>query len=369
MFNKCFQDRIVLVTGHTGFKGSWLSIWLRELGARVVGFSLEPPSDPSNFEATGLKEKVSHVHGDIREIGPLSAAFREYRPEFVFHLAAQPILRLSYEEPKLTFDTNLGGTINVLEAVRSSPSVKVLINITSDKCYENKEWTWGYRENDAMGGHDPYSASKGCAELAFSAYLRSFFSQTASSGKSIGAASVRAGNVFGGGDWAKDRLLPDCIRALSARQTVGIRSPNAVRPWQHVLEPLSGYLWLAALLNKDAARYSGGWNLGPEDDSHLTTVKLVERLIHYWGEGSWRDLSVEDPPHEARLLKLNCDKAHAELKWRAVLSVDEGLEMTADWYKKFYNRGHQESMYSVCVDQIREYSERASKKALAWTAD
>lgn len=200
MFKNIYKNRVVLVTGHTGFKGSWLSIWLRELGAHVVGFSLEPPSEPSNFIATRLKNKISHLHGDIREIDQLSAAFREYQPEFVFHLAAQPLVRLSYEEPKLTFDTNLGGTVNVLEAVRSSPSVKVLINITSDKCYENKEWTWGYRENDPMGGHDPYSASKGCAELAFNAYLRSFFAQNASSGKSIGAASVRAGNVIGGGE-------------------------------------------------------------------------------------------------------------------------------------------------------------------------
>jgi CDP-glucose 4,6-dehydratase len=268
----------------------------------------------------------------------------------------------------LTFDTNLGGTVNVLEAVRSSPSVKALINITSDKCYENKEWTWGYRENDPMGGHDPYSASKGCAELAFSAYLRSFFAQNVSSGKSIGAASVRAGNVIGGGDWGKDRLLPDCIRALSSSQPIGIRSPKSIRPWQHVLEPLSGYLWLGALLKEDPFRYSGAWNLGPEDDSHMTTVELVERLIHYWGEGSWQDLSVQNAPHEAKLLKLNCDKAHAELQWRAVLNLDEGLRMTADWYNKYYNLNSTGDMYPVCIDQIREYSDRATLKALPWTA-
>jgi CDP-glucose 4,6-dehydratase len=368
MFKNCFQNNTVLVTGHTGFKGSWLSIWLRELGAQVVGFSLEPPSDPSNFVATGLKSRIINLHGDIREIGQLTPAFREYQPEFVFHLAAQPLVRLSYDEPKLTFDTNLGGTINVLEAVRSSPSVKVLINITSDKCYENKEWTWGYRENDPMGGHDPYSASKGCAELAFAAYLRSFFTQNVSSGKRIGAASVRAGNVIGGGDWGKDRLLPDCIRALSSGQPIGIRNPRSIRPWQHVLEPLSGYLWLGALLKEDPFRYSGGWNLGPEDDSHITTVGLVERLIRYWGEGSWRDLSNKDAPHETKLLKLNCDKAHAELQWRSILNLDEGLRLSADWYKKYYDSGSMDDMYSVCADQIREYSSRASRKALAWTA-
>jgi len=366
MFKNTYKNRVVLITGHTGFKGSWLSIWLRELGANVVGFSLEPPSDPSNFIATRLKNKITHLHGDIREIDQLSAAFREYQPEFVFHLAAQPLVRLSYEEPKLTFDTNLGGTINVLEAVRSTPSVKVLVNITSDKCYENKEWTWGYCENDPMGGHDPYSASKGCAELAFSAYLRSFFAQNASSGKSIGAASVRAGNVIGGGDWGKDRLLPDCIRALSSRQPIGIRSPNSVRPWQHVLEPLSGYLWLGALLKEDPFRYSGAWNLGPEDDSHMTTVDLVERFIHYWGEGSWQDLSVKDAPHEAKLLKLNCDKAHAELHWHSVLTIDECLQMTADWYKGFYRENQNKDVYSLCVEQLHTYMDKAAEKNMYW---
>lgn len=369
MFKNCYQNRTVLVTGHTGFKGSWLSIWLKQIGADVVGFSLEPPSEPSNFEATGLKEYVTHINGDIREIDQLSAALLNYQPEIVFHLAAQSIVRRSYEEPKVTFDTNLGGTINVLEAVRLSPSVKVLINVTSDKCYENKEWIWGYRENDPMGGQDPYSSSKGCAELAFSAYLRSFFASKASLGLRIGAASVRAGNVFGGGDWAKDRLLPDCIRALSNHQPVGLRSPTSVRPWQHVLEPLSGYLWLAALLEDDPDRYSGAWNMGPEDDSHMTTERLVERLIRYWGEGSWQDVSAENPPHEAHVLRLNCDKAHAELQWHPILSIDEGLKMTTDWYKRFYNFGSKEELYSLCVDQILEYSERASQKAIPWAVD
>ena len=359
MFKNIYRDKVVLVTGHTGFKGSWLSIWLKELGAQVVGFSIEPPSDPSNFVETRLRERISHVHGDIREIDQLSAAFHEYQPEFVFHLAAQPLVRLSYEEPKLTFDTNFGGTVNVLEAVRLSPSVKVLINITSDKCYENKEWIWGYRENDSMGGCDPYSASKGCAELAFNAYLKSYFIN-------IGAASVRAGNVIGGGDWGKDRLVPDCIRDLNKHQPIGIRNPYSVRPWQHVLEPLSGYLWLGALLSQEPAQYSGVWNFGPEDASHTTTVKLVERFIHYWGEGSWQDLSVKDASYEAKLLKLNCDKAHAELKWRSILSLDEGLKMTVDWYKRCYNF---DSMYPVCAEQIREYANRAQIKSLLWAED
>lgn len=334
-----------------------------------MGYSLEPPSDPSNFVASRLENKISHIHGDIRDIDQLYAAFREYKPEFVFHLAAQPLVRLSYEEPKLTFDTNVCGTVNVFEAVRQTSSVKVLVNITSDKCYENNEWIWGYRENDPMGGHDPYSASKGCAELVFNAYLKSFFSQNASASGVKGAASVRAGNVIGGGDWGKDRLLPDCVRALSSHQPIGIRSPKSVRPWQHVLEPLSGYLWLGALLLEDPSRYSGAWNLGPENNSHITTVDLVDRLIYHWGDGSWKDLSIKYAPHEAKLLMLNCDKANGELKWRPVFSLDEGLKLTADWYKKYYELGPREDYYAVCAEQIRQYSDRAASKALPWTED
>lgn len=284
MFDEIYKNKRVLITGHTGFKGSWLAIWLKELGADVVGYSLDPPSEPNNFEATRLREKITHIHGDIRDLDRLMETFKKYQPEFVFHLAAQPLVRLSYNEPKMTFDTNIGGTVNVFEAVRKTPSVKVLVNITSDKCYENKEWVWGYRENDPMGGHDPYSASKGCAELVFSAYLKSFFSQNAAqksgdmtqlreqlgscpqistSGPRLGAASARAGNVIGGGDWGTDRLVPDCIRALSRHQPIGIRSPKAVRPWQHVLEPLGGYLLLGAALWQDPQKYSGAWNFGP----------------------------------------------------------------------------------------------------------
>jgi len=358
MFNNSYQNKTVLVTGHTGFKGSWLSIWLRELGARVVGFALEPPSDPSNFVAAKLKSKMIHLHGDIRDIDQLCTAFREYQPEFVFHLAAQPLVRLSYDEPKLTFDTNVGGTVNVLEAVRLTPSVKVLVNITSDKCYENKEWVWGYRENDPMAGHDPYSASKGCAELVSNAYLKSFFSNTSH----LGAATARAGNVIGGGDWGKDRLVADCIRALSSGQTIGIRNPHAVRPWQHVLEPLSGYLRLGAALWNDPQKYSGPWNFGPDDSSHLTVAAMTGRLIKYWGDGAWEDLSEPKALHEANLLKLNCDKAHAELDWHSALTIDECLQMTADWYKEFYTGSQKEAMYPFCVGQICKYEEMTIAK-------
>lgn len=362
MFGEIYRNKKVLVTGHTGFKGSWLAIWLKELGADVIGYSLDPPGDPNNFQAARLEEKVTHVHGDILDSDYLMTTFQKYQPEFVFHLAAQPLVRLSYEEPKRTFDTNVGGTVNVFEAVRKTGSVKVLVNITSDKCYENREWIWGYRENDPMGGHDPYSASKGCAELVFGAYLKSFFSPNALKGRCIGAASVRAGNVIGGGDWGKDRLVPDCIRALSNGRAIEIRNPRAVRPWQHVLEPLGGYLKLGAALLRDPEEYSGAWNFGPDDASHLTVAEMADRLIQYWGGGSWKDLSDPHALHEATLLKLNCDKAHARLHWYGVFRIDKCLQMTASWYKSFYAGGHTKDMYPLCVEQIRKYEDRIKRK-------
>jgi CDP-glucose 4,6-dehydratase len=362
MFDNTYKSKTVLVTGHTGFKGSWLVIWLKELGADIIGYSLAPPSEPSNFDATKLSEKITSTHGDIRDLDRLIETFKKYQPEFVFHLAAQPIVRLSYDEPKITFDTNVGGTVNVFEAVRKTPSVKVLVNVTSDKCYENMEWVWGYRENDPLGGHDPYSASKGCAEIVFSAYLKSFFSLDTNHTKAIGAASARAGNVIGGGDWGTDRLVPDCIRALSRNQPIGIRNPRAIRPWQHVLEPLGGYLLLGARLLQDPEKYSGVWNFGPDDSSHLTVSEMSDRLIKYWGDGSLNDLSDPNALHEAKLLKLNCDKAHTELNWHSALTIDDCLQMTAQWYKEFYSVSPRDSMYKICTQQIAEYVERAKKK-------
>lgn len=367
LFDRIYKNKTVLITGHTGFKGSWLAIWLRELGSKVIGYSLEPPSDPNNFAATRLQEKVTHVHGNILDLDCLIDTFEKYQPEFVFHLAAQPLVRLSYQEPKLTFDTNVGGTVNVFEAVRKTSSVKVLVSITSDKCYENREWVWGYRENDPMGGHDPYSASKGCAELVFNAYMKSFFSPNAALGRPIGASSVRAGNVIGGGDWGADRLIPDCIRALSRHQPIGIRSPNAVRPWQHVLEPLSGYLQLGAALWQDPHKYSGAWNFGPEGNSHLTVAEMTNKLAHSWGEGSlWQDVSNTQALHEAHLLKLNCDKARAALNWQSVLAIDECMQMTTHWYKIFYAMPPQSSMYEICTQQIADYIECARMRKLIW---
>jgi CDP-glucose 4,6-dehydratase len=362
MFQRVYNNKCVLVTGHTGFKGSWLAIWLKELGANVIGYSLEPPSDPNNFKATMLKEKIEHIHGDVRNLDHLLEIFSRHKPEFVFHLAAQPLVRLSYDEPKMTFDTNVGGTVNVFEAVRKTSSAKVLVNITSDKCYENKEWVWGYRENDPMGGHDPYSASKGCAEIVFGAYMKSFFSPSALQNRSIGAASARAGNVIGGGDWGTDRLVPDCIDALSRHHPIGIRNPFAVRPWQHVLEPLGAYLELGARLLQDSKNYSGAWNFGPGTGSYLTVAEMAEKLIEYWGDGSWNDLSDLNAPYEANLLKLNCDKANAELNWHSIFTIDECLQMTADWYKEFYSGSQTKDMHQFCVRQIRKYEKKAIKK-------
>ncbi len=367
MFKNIYKDKSVLITGHTGFKGSWLTIWLNDLGSRVIGYSLDPPTEPNNFAVTELQGKITDIRGDVRDRDHVLSVFQEYRPDFVFHLAAQPIVRLSYEEPQLTFETNVIGTVNVLDAVRQTQSVRVAVNVTSDKCYENREWMWGYRENDPMGGHDPYSASKGCAELVSNAYLRSFFGGQCLGGRCVGAASARAGNVIGGGDWGRDRLIPDCIRELSANRRIGVRSPHAIRPWQHVLEPLAGYLWLGALLWDSPQQYSGAWNFGPDGDSHMAVAEVVERLIKGWGDGSWEDFSDPKAPHEANLLKLCCDKAHSVLGWYSILSIEECLEMTVEWYKKFYSTDHLKDMYSFCIGQIHKYQSVANRKELAWT--
>lgn len=364
---QAYNHKKVLVTGHTGFKGSWLSIWLKELGAEVVGYALEPDTQPNNFTACNLESRMIHKTGDIRDLDELLRVVDAAQPEFVFHLAAQALVRRSYADPKRTFDTNVGGTVNVLEAVRLTPSVRVLVNITSDKCYENQECVWGYRESDPMGGHDPYSASKGCSELVFGAYARSFFSDHSPGKRNIGLASARAGNVIGGGDWAEDRLIPDCVRFLLRNEAIGIRSPWAIRPWQHVLEPLGGYLWLGALLRDHPEVYTGPWNFGPADADHLRVEKVVSRFLEYWKSGTWEDLSTDrNPLHEATTLKLCCDKARTFLHWRSVLQIDECLKMTADWYKNYYDR-RRPDMYTLCRDQIRHYSRLAVKKDLDWS--
>ncbi len=367
MFKNIYKNKRVLITGDTGFKGSWLAIWLKELGAQVTGYSLQPPSEPNNFEACLLNNHIKHIYGDIRDYAAMKTVFDQFQPDFVFHLAAQAVVRTSYEQPKLTFDTNVGGTVNVLEAVRLTPSVKVLVNITSDKCYENREWVWGYRENDAMGGSDPYSASKGCAEIIFTSYLRSFFHTPACKKRQIGTASCRAGNAIGGGDWGQNRLIPDCVRAISSGHPIDIRNPHSIRPWQHVLELLSGYLWVGALLWDNPENYSGSWNFGPGGSEHLTVADIVDRLIDAWGCGNWLDVSDFAAVHEAATLKLCCDKAMTRLDWHNTLSIDQSVVITVEWYKQFYRKSEAADMYNLCVRQIQYYAEQAQAGRLSWT--
>jgi CDP-glucose 4,6-dehydratase len=347
MFNNFFKDKTVLVTGHTGFKGSWLSIWLNELGANVIGYALDPYTDRDNFVLTGLSHKLEDIRADIRDFKTLDSIFEKYQPKIVFHLAAQPLVRESYSNPRETYETNVMGTINVLEAARNSKSVEVLINVTSDKCYENNEWIWPYRENDRLGGKDPYSSSKACSELVTQAYRDSFFS-----GKDkVAVATVRAGNVIGGGDWAKDRLVPDCIRALENQKIIRVRSPKSIRPWQFVLEPLFGYLELAHKLSLDPKKFSGAWNFGPNNESIVTVKELVEQLISKWGSGDWANLSKINKNHEARMLTLDINKALYYLDWKPLLTLDKTLDFTIAWYQS------DESNYDFNVRQINQYLE------------
>jgi CDP-glucose 4,6-dehydratase len=324
-----WHGRKVLVTGHTGFKGSWLSLWLELSGAEVIGFSAAPPTEPSLFVAARVGEAMVDVRGDIRDGQHLQATFAAHQPEIVFHLAAQPLVRQSYAEPVETFSANVMGTVQLLEAVRQTESVRAVVVVTSDKCYENKEWFWGYREEEPMGGHDPYSASKGCAELVAAAYRRSYFSAE----RRVGLATARAGNVIGGGDWARDRVLPDAVRALARGEPFIARRPAAVRPWQHVLEPLSGYLTLAERLYAEPSEYAEAWNFGPREEDAVPVADLLDRFINYWGEGSWRGQPVPSGPHEAKLLRLDSAKARHRLGWRVTLGLDETVQLTAEWYR------------------------------------
>lgn len=355
-----WRGKRVFVTGHTGFKGSWLCQWLLLLGAEVRGYALEPPTDPSLFEALGLGTNLDHRLGDIRNAEALAASMREFKPEIVFHLAAQALVRLSYKEPRLTYETNVMGTLNLYEAVRTCESARAVVSITTDKCYENKEWVWGYRENDPMGGYDPYSSSKGCAELLSAAYRRSYFNPE-QYGKShhVALATARAGNVIGGGDWALDRLVPDCIRALSKGETIPIRSPNSTRPWQHVLEPLCGYLTLATRLFADGPTYAEGWNFGPSDDGILSVEEIVKDVVSAWGSGTYTVAHNADF-HEARLLTLDASKARSRLGWKPSFTAGEAVEWSVGWYLA-HCRGL--DMASFTKTQIAGYLDRVSKGA------
>lgn len=344
-----WQGRRVFLTGHTGFKGSWLALWLTRMGAEVTGFSL-PATSPSLFAQARVGELLNHVEGDIRDLAAVDAAMAEADPEIVFHLAAQPIVRLSYEQPVETFATNVQGTIHVLDACRRAANLKAAVCITSDKCYENREWIWPYRENDPMGGHDPYSASKGAAELVISAYRRSFFNGGAR------IASVRAGNVIGGGDWARDRLVPDIVRALIAGEKPLIRSPYAVRPWQHVLEALGGYLLIAGHLALGRDWAATGWNFGPAEDDTRPVSWIAERMCSVWGAAGWTN-GAEGParaaqPHEAGMLKLDCAKARSELGWRPAYTLDKALTRIVEWHRAVDGGA---DARAVSLDQLEEY--------------
>jgi len=330
--NEFYNEKRVLITGHTGFKGSWLTLWLKMMGAKVLGYALEPNTDPSLFNVLNLHKDIDHIIGDIRDFEKLREVITEFKPEIVFHLAAQPLVRLSYREPRLTYETNMMGTVNLLEAIRQTKSIRAVVNVTSDKCYENKEWVWGYREIDPMGGYDPYSSSKGCSELITAAYRNSFFKNTETA-----VASARAGNVIGGGDWAEDRLIPDIVRSLSQGKPIFIRNPKATRPWQHVLEPLSGYLLLGKMLFERGQEFAEAWNFGPSDSRMMTVEEIVKKSIEIWGSGSYVVDSSEQP-HEANLLKLDTSKVKQRLNSKSVLSTAETLEMSIVWYQTYYSK-------------------------------
>lgn len=346
-----WQNKRVLVTGHTGFKGSWLTLWLQSMGANVCGIALAPPTAPALFELLDLAAHMEHNVVDIRHYESVFEVMSTFQPEIIFHMAAQPLVRLSYHQPVETYATNVMGTVHVLEAARHVGSVKAIVNITTDKCYENREWAWGYREDEPMGGHDPYSNSKGCAELVSSAYRKSFMQQAG-----IAMATVRAGNVIGGGDWALDRLVPDILRALQNQQPVQIRNPNSIRPWQHVLEPLSGYLLLAERLYEHGQQDAEGWNFGPRDEDAQPVQWIVEKLCEAWGNHATWSLQPGEHPHEANYLKLDISKARQRLHWVPRWPLQTALQHIADWHKAWLSG---QDMRAICLNQINLYQSQS----------
>ena len=345
-----WKGKKVFITGHTGFKGSWLSILLNHLGAEVSGYAHDPPTEPSLYRLCNLDEIVNSKIGDIRDLAILKKSLHTANPEIVIHMAAQSLVRYSYQNPVDTYETNVMGTVNLLEAIRSAQSVKVLVNVTTDKCYENKEWLWGYREDEPLGGFDPYSSSKACSEIVTAAYRRSFFNKENKTNTSI--ASARAGNVIGGGDWAVDRLIPDFVRAIQKQEKILIRNPLAIRPWQHVLEPLSGYLTLAEKLYTYGDKYSGAWNFGPDDCDLRPVVWIIERLCDYWGSEGLYEITKSPQPHEANYLKLDCSKAKALLDWHPHWNLEKALESIIDFTKTWQEN---KDLRTVCIRQIEEY--------------
>jgi CDP-glucose 4,6-dehydratase len=362
MFNTIYHCKRVLITGHTGFKGSWLALWLLQMGAKITGYSLQPPTNPNHFEL--LKLNINSVVGDIRDADKLKQVFKEQQPEIVFHLAAQAIVRLSYQNPVETLTSNILGTVNVLEAARSIGSVRAIINVTSDKCYENHEWLWGYRENDALGGYDPYSASKGCAEIVTGCWRNSFFNlKNYGKTHSTLVASARAGNVIGGGDWASDRLLPDIMRAVNQNEKVRIRNPQATRPWQHVLEPLSGYLRLGQKLMEGRKEFAEAWNLGPSEEENVAVGELVQQVKKIWPKVDYETDLITDQLHEAGTLRLDCSKARSGLQWHPVWDSKNAIKKTTEWYQTYYENGN-----ILSAEHLGCYIDDAKNKKMTWTA-
>ena len=354
LFDNIFKGKRVLVTGHTGFKGSWLSIWLHELGAEVVGVSQEPFTNRDNFVLSGIGHKImADLRANICDGQKMKEIFQKYQPEIVFHLAAQPLVRYSYEQPVETYEANVMGTIHVMEAIRSTDSVKVGVMITTDKCYDNKEQMRGYKEDDPFGGYDPYSSSKGACEIAIQSWRRSFFNPEDYGKKHhVSLASVRAGNVIGGGDWALDRIIPDCIKALEQDKVIDIRSPKAIRPWEHVLEPLSGYMLLAKKLWEHPTEFCEGWNFGPESESVSTVWEVATELIKNYGKGELKDSSDSNAVHEAKLLMLDITKAKTKLGWKPRMNMRQCMELVADWYKRYQT----EDVYQLCIEEIHQFT-------------
>ncbi len=370
LFNGVFENKTILLTGHTGFKGSWLSLWLKAMGANVIGFSLpEAPTTPSNFELARIEKTITDLRGDIRDYESMRRVVEQHKPELVIHFAAQTTVLPSYEQPKLSIDTNVGGTVNVLESIRTTDSVKAVVVCATDKVYENKEWIWGYRENDELGGYDPYSTGKAMAELAVNSYRRSFFAGEGSSVKrQVALGSVRAGNVIGGGDFTENGLLADLMRAILKNESIYLRNPSSTRPWQYVLEPLSGYLRLAQMLLVHGQEYAEAWNFGPLQHSAITTLEVVEKLVDLW-DGD-RSRIQYDPAgakvHEAHSLHLNWDKSASLLEWRPVFTIDQALSETVKWYQA-YRRG--DDIYAVCTTLLENYVEQAGRVGLAWACE
>lgn len=361
MDHRFWSGKRVLITGHTGFKGSWLSLWLHSLGAKITGYALQPPTEPSLFSLCRIDRRIESIIGDVRDYEALVKAMQAARPEIVFHLAAQPLVRESYRTPVDTYATNVMGTVNVLESVRHCPGVRALVVVTSDKCYENREWVWGYREGEPMGGHDPYSSSKGCAEIVTSAYRSSYFPPGEYARHGVAVASARAGNVIGGGDWAADRLIPDCLNAVMKGERILIRNPVAIRPWQHVFEPLGGYLLLAGKLYESGPVFGGGWNFGPEDSDARPVEWIVRELCRRWGHKPGYVIDGGEHPHEARYLKLDCSKARMALNWAPRWNLDAALDRIVEWTRVYYRGGDLEDISSR---HLREFIEAAPLESM-----